>query len=154
VSDTLDRFLQAQDARHDGYDVALGEIRHGHKRSHWIWYVFPQLAGLGQSGMSHAYGLDGRREAVAYLHHAVLRDRLLEIAAAVEDQLNRGVPITTLMGSDIDAKKLVSSMTLFREVADRVDAELAKAAGNILDQASAQGYPPCAFTLATLRSAH
>jgi uncharacterized protein (DUF1810 family) len=154
VSGTLDRFLEAQDARYEGYDAALGEIRQGHKRSHWIWYVFPQLAGLGQSAISQNYGLDGRREAVAYLHHPVLRDRLLEIATAVEEQLNRGIPIARLMGSDIDAKKLVSSMTLFREVAERVDGDVARAAGNILDQAAAQGYPPCAFTLTSLRAAH
>jgi uncharacterized protein (DUF1810 family) len=153
VSDTLDRFLKAQDAQYAGYDAALGEIRQGRKRSHWIWYIFPQLAGLGQSDMSETYGLDGRREAVAYLHHPVLRDRLLEIATAVQEQLNRGIPIASLMGSDIDAKKLVSSMTLFHEIAERVDGDLAEAADDILDQAREQGYPPCAFTLTTLRAA-
>jgi uncharacterized protein (DUF1810 family) len=154
VSGTLDRFLDAQDARYAGYDAALGEIRQGHKRSHWIWYIFPQLAGLGQSGISQTYGIDGRGEATAYLQHPLLRARLLEIATAVEEQLNRGIPILTLMGSDIDAKKLVSSMTLFREVAERVDGDLEQAAGNILDRAAAQGYPPCAFTLTSLRAAH
>ena len=146
----LDRFLDAQDAPYAGYDAALAEMKQGRKRSHWIWYVFPQLAGLGQSEAARTYGIDGRREAVAYIHHPVLRERLIEIATAVEDQLDRGVDLAVLMGSEIDARKLVSSMTLFRGVAERVDAELADVAGNILDQAAAQGYAACEFTLREL----
>jgi len=147
VSDGLKRFVEAQDSDSGGYDSALSEIRQGRKRSHWIWYVFPQLAGLGQSPMAQAYDIAGRREAVSYLQNAVLRDRLLEITTAVSDELRKGIPIAALMGSDIDAKKLVSSMTLFHAVAGGVDPDLEGATAEVLERAGAQGYPPCAFTL-------
>ena len=151
MTDRLDRFVTAQNARHAGYDSALEEIRAGRKRSHWIWYVFPQLAGLGQSAAAQTYGIAGRDEALAYLRHPMLRDRLLEIAAAVAAHLRAGVAVSTLMGSDIDAKKLVSSMTLFHAAAAGVDAEVAETARTILENAAAQGYPPCEFTRAALQ---
>ena len=151
MTDRLDRFVIAQNARHAGYDSALDEIKAGRKRSHWIWYIFPQLAGLGQSSAAHTYGISGREEALAYLCHPTLRDRLLEIARAVADQLRGGAAISMLMGSDIDARKLVSSMTLFRATADGVDAEVAETARQVLECANAQGYPPCEFTQATLQ---
>jgi uncharacterized protein (DUF1810 family) len=142
--------VKAQGADDAGYRSALDEIQHGHKRSHWIWYVFPQLTGLGQSPIARTYGIAGREEALAYLRHDVLRDRLLEITTAVADGLRKGIPLTTLMGSAIDAKKLVSSMTLFREVATTLDEEIAHAANDVLDQARAQGYAPCEYTLTAL----
>lgn len=146
MTDRLDRFVDAQDADYAGYESALEEIKHGRKRSHWIWYVFPQLAGLGQSPAALTYGIAGRQEAVAYLRHPVLRDRLLELATAVSDQLRKGVALPALMGSDIDAKKLVSSMTLFHAVAVGLDDDVADAAREILEYAAAQGYPACEFT--------
>jgi len=146
----LDRFLDAQNARHAGYATALSEIQRGGKRSHWIWYVFPQLAGLGRSPAAQAYAIEGRDEASAYLRQPVLRARLLEITRAVASQLRAGVPLATLMGSDIDSLKLVSSLTLFRTVADGVDDDVARAAADVLQQAGAQGYPPCEFTLTQL----
>lgn len=149
MSGRLDRFLDAQDAPHGGYADALAEIRSGRKRSHWIWYVFPQIDGLGRSPLAQAYAIAGRDEAAAYLREPTLRARLLEITRAVRDQLTAGTPLVTLMGSDIDALKLVSSLTLFRATA--ADAgEVAAMAGAVLDQAAAQGYPPCAFTLTEL----
>lgn len=152
MTDHLNRFLKAQDADAAGYESALEEIRQGRKRSHWIWYVFPQLAGLGQSPPAQTYGIAGRQEALAYLRHDVLRDRLLEITTAVADELRKGIPLTTLMGSEIDAKKLVSSMTLFREVAATVDDEVVDATSRVLDQAARHGYPPCEFTRSALKS--
>jgi len=147
VSRGLDPFLDAQNATFAGYATALAEIRAGRKRSHWIWYVFPQLAGLGQSAAAQAYGIAGRAEAVEYLRDPILRARLLEITNAVRDELGRGVPLATLMGADIDALKLVSSMTLFAAVArDLDDAALASAAEDVLARAGAEGFPPCAFT--------
>lgn len=151
MTDRLDRFVNAQSAGDAGYDSALHEIERGGKRSHWIWYVFPQLAGLGQSRAAQVYGIAGRDEAVAYLRHRMLRDRLLEIATAVADQLRKGIALPVLMGSDIDAKKLVSSMTLFHAIAAGVDDDLARTAGEILEFAAAQGYPPCEFTRAALK---
>src|ERR1044071_7849790 len=107
----LRRFRQAQDAPHDGFETALAELRAGRKRSHWIWYVFPQLAGLGQSPMAVHYGLTGADEAAAYLRDDVLGGRLASAAAVVREHLERAEPprLDTLMGSRIDALKLVSS---------------------------------------------
>jgi len=151
VSDRLDRFVDAQNAADAGYPSALDEIRHGRKRSHWIWYVFPQLAGLGQSPAAQTYGIAGRAEALAYLRHRVLRDRLLEIATAVAGELRAGTSLRSLMGSDIDARKVVSSMTLFATVGEGVDDEVARAAREILDLAAAQGYAPCEYTRTALQ---
>ena len=152
----LDRFKRAQDRAFEGFDTALAELQAGSKRSHWIWYIFPQLAGLGSSSMSARYGLDGEGEAAAYLRDALLRERLLAVTSAVAAQLQRRPPValTDLMGSETDVLKLVSSMTLFREVARRADegetlpdfAALAGKAETILRVAAEQGYPQCAAT--------
>lgn len=154
----LGRFIEAQNAPHAGYEVALTEIRTDRKRGHWIWYVFPQLAGLGVSSASQAYGIDGFAEAMEYLQHAVLRDRLLTITAAVAERLKAGTPLRTLMGSSIDTLKVVSSLTLFKAAAkhlhdregDQANASLARSAQEVLDAAESQGYPPCRYTLARL----
>ena len=151
----LDRFLAAQAS---DYDTALRELTSGRKESHWIWYIFPQLSGLGMSHMSQTYAIRDRDEAVAYLHHPLLSARLLEIATAVAEQLGTGVALGSLMGSSIDANKLVSSMTLFAEVGHTRPAgegaasatALARTADAILAAAEAQGYSRCAFTLRQL----
>ena len=141
-----DRFIQAQDG--GVFTQALSELQAGAKRSHWIWFVFPQLAGLGSSPMARLYGLQGADEAAAYLREPVLRERLLSAMNAVRRQ---AVPLRRLMGSEIDALKLVSSMTLFREVAKRAnDDEVADAASEILRTAASQGFSECAFTQRTL----
>jgi uncharacterized protein (DUF1810 family) len=154
----LQRFKDAQDQRGSGFESALAEMQSGRKRGHWIWYVFPQLAGLGPSGMSQTYGIDGVAEAEAYLRDPLLRGRLLTITIALVEQLRRGVSLESLMNSSIDATKLVSSMTLFGHVAKRLQAaerledcaSLARIAGEVLATADRQGYPPCAFTLGRL----
>lgn len=79
----LTRFLSAQEATVDGYSQALAEIRSGRKVHHWIWYIFPQLHGLGKSSNSVFYGIRGPGEAKAYLLHPVLKSRLLEISKAL-----------------------------------------------------------------------
>ncbi len=79
----LDRFKRAQEQPVDGFDTALSELQAGRKRSHWIWYIFPQLAGLGHSSMAVRYGLLGTAEAAAYLRDPVLRERLLAVTNAV-----------------------------------------------------------------------
>ena len=143
----LDRFVRAQDAG-GAYTRALAELSAGAKRSHWIWFVFPQLAGLGSSPMAMEYGLQGVDEAAAYLRHLLLRERLLSAMNAV---LAQPVPLRRLMGSEIDALKLVSSMTLFREIGRRLrDDEIAVAADEILKRAAGEGYSPCTFTTSQL----
>ena len=73
---SLDRFLEAQDKL---YETALSEIKKGSKCSHWMWFIFPQLRGLGSSKMSYVFGINGIEEAKAYLAHPVLSSRLIEI---------------------------------------------------------------------------
>lgn len=107
----LDRFVAAQS--HD-YDSALQEMKSGQKTSHWIWYVFPQLRGLGHSSYSWIYGLADEEEARAYLAHPVLGQRLREITDVLLAHTDKDAE--TLMGSLIDAVKLCSSMTLFNAV--------------------------------------
>ena len=151
----IERFVAAQDENRQ-FEAALKEMRAGAKRGHWIWYVFPQIAGLGLSPMSKKYAIRDRDEAEAYLRHPVLFPRLLEISGAVATQVRKGVPIDDLMGSSIDAAKLVSSMTLFRGVASRLQAPpadegfaaFASLADEILAAASREGYPPCKESLA------
>ncbi len=109
----LERFLQAQG---DGgtYDQAVAELRRGRKTSHWMWFVFPQIAGLGRSAMAQAYAIGSLAEARAYLDHPVLGARLREcagIVAALE-----GRTAEQVFGG-IDAVKLRSSMTLFARAA-------------------------------------
>ena len=108
----LKRFHDAQENPYAGYTAALAEIRNGRKVSHWIWYIFPQLKGLGYSNMSQYYGIDGIGEARAYLADPVLRANLLEISGELLKQESCD-PLAS-MGSP-DDKKLRSSMTLFAE---------------------------------------
>jgi uncharacterized protein (DUF1810 family) len=105
----LQHFVDAQD--HGGtYRAALAELRSGRKRGHWMWFVFPQVAGLGRSETARRFALSGLPEARAYLEHPVLGPRLRESAAAVV-ALGGSDPVALLGG--IDAVKLRSSMTLF-----------------------------------------
>ena len=105
----LQRFVDAQD---DGgaYETALRELRDGRKRSHWMWFVFPQIAGLGQSPTSRRYAISSLDEARAYIEHPVLGPRLAESARAVAAR--PGTNARDIFGG-IDAMKLRSSMTLF-----------------------------------------
>ena len=99
----LQRFKDAQEQPISGFESALSEIRAGGKRSHWIWYVFPQLSGLGQSPASLTYGVRGISEAREYLRDALLRSRFLAVASAVAEQIGprRQVSLRRLMGSTI-----------------------------------------------------
>lgn len=151
---SLERFHKAQASPSAGYETALAEIRRGRKTSHWIWYIFPQLEGLGRSSTARAYAIRDLAEACEYLRDPLLRARYEEIAGAVSDQLARGVPLEELMGGRTDALKLVSSLTLFRAAAQRLADEdpicayLAECFDSILGETMAQGFPPCAHTLA------
>jgi uncharacterized protein (DUF1810 family) len=111
----LNRFVQAQDIGGD-FNRAVAELRRGHKSSHWMWFVFPQVAGLGRSAMSQRYAISSLREAQAYLAHPVLGARLSEVSTVILGL--DGHSATAIFGS-VDAQKLRSSMTLF----ERADVE-------------------------------
>src|SRR4051794_3735982 len=113
----LDRFHRAQEDPHAGFAAAMAELRAGRKQGHWIWYVFPQLSGLGSSAQSRTYGIDGLEEALAYLDDDLLRARLAEAISVVAEEIRKGVALETLMASSIDVRKLVSSLTLFEAAA-------------------------------------
>jgi uncharacterized protein (DUF1810 family) len=102
------------DAQDGVYDRALEELRAGRKTSHWMWFVFPQIAGLGRSPMAERYAIRDLDEARAYLEHDTLGPRLRETAAALI--AHRGTPAAAILGG-IDAMKLRSSMTLFARAA-------------------------------------
>ena len=103
----LDRFL---DAQRGDYAAALAEVRRGRKTSHWMWYIFPQIAGLGQSSTARYYSIRDLEEAREYYAHPVLGQRLREISGALLD-LRGSDPVAGFGG--IDSMKLKSSMTLF-----------------------------------------
>ena len=106
----LQRFVDAQN-QGATYDRALEELRRGHKASHWMWFVFPQIAGLGQSPTSRRFAISSLEEAQAYLGHPVLGPRLVESATAISQLQGRSA--AEILGG-VDAQKLRSSMTLFR----------------------------------------
>jgi uncharacterized protein (DUF1810 family) len=112
---TVDRFLSAQNSGNpSAYDRALAELQTGRKRSHWIWFVLPQLAGLGRSAMAQRYGIADLAEARAYLADPLLRQRLELVLTVINEQLSQpGQNLEHLMGSGLDAAKTVSSLTLF-----------------------------------------
>lgn len=112
MTDPLARFV---DAQRDSYATALAELRVGAKRSHWMWYVFPQIAGLGSSAMARTYAISDLAEARVYLAHPVLGTRLRELVDALLQ--HQGGDIAAILGG-IDAMKLRSSMTLFEAASD------------------------------------
>jgi uncharacterized protein (DUF1810 family) len=107
VTFDLQRFL---DAQAHTYDQALAELRAGEKRTHWMWFVFPQIAGLGRSGMAQRFAIPGLAEARTYLAHPTLGRRLVESARALT-ALDTADPVAVF--GPVDAQKLQSSMTLF-----------------------------------------
>ena len=111
----LNRFLEAQNSRRYGgsYEDALSEMKKGQKRTHWIWYIFPQLRGLGRSENSFFFGLENKAEAEAYLKHEILGARLIEITNVL---LNLSETNIFYIVSAVDARKLCSCMTLFAEI--------------------------------------
>lgn len=110
--DALDRFVRAQDRQ---YAQALAELKAGRKTSHWIWFVLPQLRGLGRSAMARDYGLADRAEAQAYLAHALLGARLRECVQAMLAHTGRSA--VGILG-EIDALKFRSCLTLFDAISD------------------------------------
>ena len=106
----LSRFIKAQD---NMYSVALKEIKSGKKKSHWMWYIFPQIKGLGKTEISNYYAIKNLEEGISYLENPILKGRLLEISQAVLDLNTKN--IEEVFGS-IDSLKLKSSMTLFHQI--------------------------------------
>lgn len=111
----IERFAEAQERAHSGYEQALQEMQQGEKYGHWIWYIFPQVRGLGHSSMSEFFGIADLAEAREYLSHPVLGQRLREITEVVLSHADDRLAIE-LMGSEVDVLKLKSSMTLFDRV--------------------------------------
>ena len=109
----LERFVQAQDSG-GTYQRAVAELRSGRKTTHWMWFIFPQIAGLGRSATAQAYAISDLAEAQAYLAHPILGPRLIECAEIVAAQQGRSAE--QIFGG-IDAIKLRSSMTLFAHAA-------------------------------------
>lgn len=103
----LERFLLAQER---DYEPALQELESGRKMTHWIWYVFPQLETLGYSERAKFFGIVGNNEARAYMNHSILGQRYIKCIAAIMKHKNQ--PIEYIMGGDLDAQKLKSSLTL------------------------------------------
>ena len=110
----LERFVEAQD-RQGSYDAAVRELRAGRKDGHWMWWIFPQLKGLGRTSTAEHYGIASAGEAAAYLAHDVLGPRLRRCAQLV---VASGADTAQALMGSVDALKLRSSMTLFAEVAD------------------------------------
>ncbi len=109
-SDELEMFIEAQDTV---WNDVLGELKAGKKTSHWMWFVFPQLASLGKSHMAQLYGIEDLAEATAYLNHEELRRRMVDVCALMLG--HAGKDAAEILGST-DAKKLRSSVTLFAAV--------------------------------------
>lgn len=109
-SDELEMFIEAQDTV---WNDVLAELKAGQKTSHWMWFVFPQLADLGKSNMAQLYGIEDLAEATAYLGHPELNRRLIEVSR--EMLAHNSAPADQILGTT-DAKKLRSSMTLFAAV--------------------------------------
>ena len=111
----LQRFVDAQQGV---YEQALAELKQGHKRTHWSWFVLPQLRGLGTSPMAQRYAIGSLDEARAYLAHPLLGPRLVECITAIN--AHAGTDATQILGG-IDARKFHSCVTLFRQAGERAD---------------------------------
>ena len=132
AADSLERFVEAQAGT---YTAALAEIRRGAKRTHWMWFVFPQLAGLGRSETARFYAIRSADESQAYLAHPLLGARYLECVGALQD-LPISDPVAVF--GPIDAVKLRSSLTLFEHAGGHalLTAALARWFGGVRDPAT------------------
>ena len=160
MSTNLQRFLDVQAGKktHPSYELVINEMRHGNKKTHWIWYIFPQLHGISLSINSMKYGIANRAEAEAYIMHPILGPRLTEMTRIVLSHLTQShSKLHTMMNTTIDAKKFMRCMTLFTEVAPHVYnmsspwiEEFLDAANQIITIARKQGYKRSYTTLKML----
>lgn len=107
---SLERFVKAQE---ESYKIALNEVKNGRKKSHWMWYIFPQIIGLGRSSTAQYYAIKSREEAENYLNHPILSKRLIEIS---EELLKLDSNNARKIFGSPDNMKLKSSMTLFLKI--------------------------------------
>ena len=152
---SLERFRRAQESDTAGFESARAELVSGRKVGHWMWYIFPQLEGLGVSDFSRFYALRDGAEAIAYLSDPVLGNRIVELTELVDTKLKQGIRLKSLFGGAIDARKLVSSLTLFEWAAQkgrvegfpfcRDDFTLHCAA--VLAAADREGFERCRYTI-------
>lgn len=147
----LNRFKQAQQAN-GTYELAYKEIAKGRKESHWVWYIFPQLAGEGgRSATTIKYSIENLTEACDYLDDSELYTNLYKITSVALQKLDAGIHVETLMGDEVDAKKLASSMTLFSLTASfHGKPEFAALCERVLAKTTAQGYPRSIKTTDTI----
>jgi uncharacterized protein (DUF1810 family) len=160
MSTSLQRFLDAQAGKtmYPAYEFVINEMRHGNKKTHWIWYIFPQLRGISLSINSMKYGIANRAEAEAYIMHPILGPRLTEMTQIILSHLTQSQrKLHTVMNTTIDAKKFMRCMTLFTEVAPHVYnisspwiGEFLDAANQIIAIARKQGYKRSYTTLKML----
>jgi len=162
-SHNLGRFVEAQDrpatcrncADMSEFECASHELTRHAKTCHWIWFIFPQIDGLGGSAMSKDFAIRTLDEARAYASHRLLRDRYIRVVELVRESLRSGTPPTKLMGSTTDVRKLASSLTLFREVASlQGDEDLVAVSGDCLELLEAKCTKACDMTLAWIRNQH
>ncbi|KTD01959.1 DUF1810 domain-containing protein [Fluoribacter gormanii] len=157
----IQRFIKAQQSQdiYVSFQQAYTELESGSKQSHWIWYIFPQLKQLGFSSIAQHFGIVDFKEACAYLQDELLFRNYHAIAQLVKQQL-KTISVLTLMHGEIDTKKLVSSLTLFREAASFLlhhgdtsqdFAALVSCCEQILKETTKQGYAPCELTLKLVR---
>lgn len=151
----VDRFLMAQDGRHlthqaNTYTEAFDELSAGRKSSHWMWYVFPQITGLGKSDMARKFGIVSMPEVVEYLTQPILRDRYLESSRLVLQYSSQNPAIydglKQVLGS-IDAGKFRSSITLFGEAARICESIQMDELADIWAKFRARELRPCSKTL-------
>jgi uncharacterized protein (DUF1810 family) len=147
---SLERFLEAQDEARLGKSVfatAVDELDAGRKRTHWIWFIFPQVP-LGQSETARRYAIRGREEAIAYLAHPVLESRLRRVLEITVRQLvDRNIDPEALFDGNIDCLKFVSSATLFQLAAtDASSAEHVQLTSAALIAMNSRGFPRCSAT--------
>ncbi|KTD74213.1 DUF1810 family protein [Legionella tucsonensis] len=161
---TIQRFIKAQQGQdaYISFQQAYDELKAGNKQSHWIWYIFPQLKQLGVSSIAQYFGIVDFKEACSYLQNEELFQNYDAITQLVEQQLTRKIPALILMNGNTDTKKLVSSLTLFKEAALFLERQgdesqdftaLAQCCERILEKTAKQGYPPCKLTLDFVASA-
>lgn len=153
--EALERFIQAQEQGDPAsYATALRELQAGRKKDHWIWYVVPQLKGLGSSRHSSFYGLDKIEEAKSYLLHPLLSERHAECLAVLLVRLQEGDQLKQVLGST-DAQKLLSSITLMRQALlagapNDSQQGLPRMIDTLFQLLAQHGYGPCRSTLQNL----
>lgn len=154
MTNQFDKFYQAQAKQ---YDNAKSELSTGSKKTHWIWFIFPQLKVLGYSQTAKYYGIQDIHEACEYLKDTKLYNHYYEILSIAHNQLSQSIPLFKLMGGHPDDYKFISSLTLFHQASQRLIGEdikyhrLNQLCQDVFDIVERQGYGPCQTTLAEVK---